>query len=259
MIGLYDSGIGGLTVLSHLRKKMKNIDVVYLADTINLPYGQKPPSLLQEYAEGAFSFFKPYKPSALLVACGTISTVVLENQGAKCAFPLLGVVKPAVKRLSQCKSKRIAVLATRASIQSGVFKRLIAPLGAELLLLPCPSFVPLVEAGKTNGSDRQAFSTVKRELAPLFPFRPDAILLGCTHFPLLSDLIRSFFPYADVIDAGKAAADEIAESTPDDGKASVEFFVTGSPLEFLRSARRIFPSTDPSQVHQITLSAKNKV
>ena len=257
MIGLYDSGIGGLTALSHLRKRMKSVDVVYLADTINLPYGQKPPSILRKYAEDAFSFFESRKPSALLVACGTISTVVLENQSSKYDFKLLGVAKPAVKRLFSLKSKRIAVLATSASIQSGVFERLIAPLGAELLLLPCPGFVPLVEAGKTKESDPEAFSTVKRELAPLFSFDPDTILLGCTHFPLLTDLIRSFFPCAAIVDAGKAAADEIAETTADDGNASIEFFVTRSPLDFLRSVRRIFPSTEQNQVHQITLSAEN--
>jgi glutamate racemase len=253
MIGVYDSGVGGLTVLDFLRDRMPFADIVYLGDTVNLPYGSKPPAFLRERAEGAFDFFKRMNASLLIVACGTISTVVLESAPSSCRFPLLGVARPAVERLQGLGCKKIAILATEASIASGIYERLLARRGVKTLALPCPSFVPLAESGIAPSEDPQITDAVRHALAPLDRFSPDAILLGCTHFSLLGKIIRSLYPYADVVDCSKEVADTVDSERYGKGQGSTSFYVTGSPDAFFRSAQPISDKFRHLTVHQITL------
>ena len=252
MIGIYDSGLGGLAVLRYLRERMPKADLLYLGDTVHLPYGEKPPALLQKYAESAVSFFRHRRVSVLLVACGTVSTVVLESAPPKADFPIIGVARPAVERLRRLGCKRIAVLGTAATIKSGGFERLLSELNAEILPLSCPHLVPTAERGDTAPS-LLLTRLVRQELQPLFAFSPNAILLGCTHFPLFSETIAELFPSCALIDCGRAAADLLDPAFYGDGSGKEEYCVTGSAEHFRQVSKGILPGSSSARVHQIDL------
>jgi glutamate racemase len=236
---------------------MPSADLLYLGDTVHLPYGEKPPALLRKYAEDAFSFFGQRAVSALVVACGTISTVVLETHPPKTDFPILGVARPAAMRLRELRCRRIAVLATAATVASCGYVRLLRELDAEVLQLACPHLVPIAESGTALPSP-QLMRLVDRELHPLRDFSPDAILLGCTHFPLFSEVIATLYPSAALVDCGRAAADLLDPALYGEGSGQTSYYVTGSADRFRCIAERILPSAITEGVHQIDLETKNK-
>lgn len=240
MIGVYDSGLGGLGVLRALRKRMPRADLLYLGDTLHLPYGEKPPGVLQNYAEQAFAFFEKQAISALVVACGTVSATVLES-GRPCAhrYPIFGVVRPAAERALALGCRRIAVLATEATVKSGVYSRLLRQGRAEQLSLGCPSLVPLAESRAACRSDRRFMREIEAELSPLRDFSPDAIILGCTHFPLFAECIGELYPSAVLIDCGAAALDALPARLFEVGGGKSSYCVTGSPELFRASAERM--------------------
>ena len=252
MIGVYDSGLGGLTVLRYLRQRMPQADLLYLGDTVHLPYGEKPPSLLRNYAEDAFQFFRAHGVSALIVACGTVSTVVLEDRACNDGFPILGVARPAADRLRSLGCKRIALLATEATVASGVYERLLQCPGVKLFSLACPHLVPLAESGRMPRG-RRLLNVLERELHPLRDFSPDAILLGCTHFPLFEEAIAALYPSAVIVDCGRTAAELLDPERYGCGDGRSVYCVTGSPARFHAVAGQLF-SFDAKDLHQIELS-----
>ncbi len=216
---------------------MPNADLLYLGDTKNLPYGEKPPSLLRRYADAAFSFFEKHSVSALVVACGTVSSTVLESEAPPIfRFPIFGVVRPAAELALSSGFRRIAVLATEATIRSGVYGRLLSRGDAEVLPLACQALVSLAERGAVSPEDRQLVQQVARLLSPLRGFCPDAIVLGCTHFPLFSEIIRGLFPKATQIDCGRTAVDALPPRLCEVGSRSTSYYVTGSASLFSESA-----------------------
>ena len=240
MIGVYDSGIGGLAVLSRLRRRFPHADLVYFGDTAHLPYGNKPVAALRRYADGALSFLASEGVSALLIACGTVSTTLLERGLLRSDLPAVGVVSPAIDEVAGLAPRRIAVLATRASCNTGVFAaRLSARIrDAEILELACPALVPLIEAGKTDAQDDALLALLRRELAPCVAFSPDAILLGCTHYVLLERALRRLFPRALIVDCGTAAVQALAPHLGR-GRGQTRYFVSGDPALFCAAARTI--------------------
>lgn len=255
MIGVYDSGLGGLTVLRSLRKRMPSADLLYLGDTVHLPYGEKPPDLLQGYAEHAFAFFEKHSVSALIVACGTVSSTVLEgNAPPRVRFPIFGVVRPAAERALALGCRRIAVLATEATVRSGAYGRLLSRGHASHLSLACPTLVPLAESGAAGRSDRNFLQRIEAELSPLRAFCPDAVILGCTHFPLFAESIAALYPTSVLIDCGLAALDALAPRLFEVGSGTTAYYVTGSPELFRVSAERMALFDGREAVHQIKLS-----
>ena len=252
MIGIYDSGIGGLTALSRLRSRLTRADLLYLADTAHLPYGEKSPRQIREYARSAFSFLERQGVSQILVACGTVSTSVLEADPILDTLPSVGVVRPAVDRALASGCKRIAVLATSATVASGVFQRLLRASGCSVLPLACPSFVPLIEGG-VHLDDPRLLTHVRTVLAPLLAFAPDAILLGCTHFPILSPLIAGLFPSARLIDSAQTAADSLVYTEEDGEHGETSFFVTDDPARFREAAQAIYPIPAGLTVRKVVL------
>ena len=239
MIGVFDSGIGGLAVLGLLRKAYPAADLLYYADTARLPYGGRSPSLIRRFAKEAGERFFGRGADFVLVACGTVSSLALDEFKAAANCPVAGVVLPAVETIAQSGARRVLILSTEATARSWVFEAALAEKRPEVetLSLGCPLFVPLVENGCFSANDPALLSLVGRTLSPGQTFFPDAILLGCTHFRLLSPLISRLFTGVPVFDCGEAAAGAVPEAFGQ-GNGTLRVLVSDDPDRFRLAATR---------------------
>lgn len=257
MVCVYDSGVGGLTALRALRRAAPECDVLYFGDTARVPYGVRDAATVSRYAREVLAYLAALSPSAVLVACGTVSTVFLPAaQGYR--FPILGVAEPGIRAAAAAAPRgHIAVLGTEATVRSGYFaKRLRAEAPhARVTSLACPLFVALAEGGHTAPDDPIARVAVRTLLAPLLREEPDAILLGCTHFPWLSFHIARLFPRAVLIDPG---AEAVAELSPmlagERGSGRTEYHVTDGAASFLRAAHRMTGAAVGETVREVSLT-----
>ena len=188
-IGVFDSGLGGLTAVSELKKVLPNEDIIYLGDTARIPYGTKSRETVLRYAVQDYEFLKKFDVKFLIVACGTASSVML---GESVFDPRLctGVIAPAADAaVKSTKSGKIGVIATGASIKIGGYERLILEKmpEAKVYSKACPMFVPLVENGYTSPDCGATMSFAREYLEPLRDEGIDTLILGCTHYPLLSE------------------------------------------------------------------------
>lgn len=193
-IGIFDSGVGGLTVVRTLLKELPQENFIYLGDTAHVPYGNKTVEQLFSYAYSITDFFIAQKVKAIIVACGTHSSITLPRLSLEYnCLPILGVLKPGALAASRAsRNGRIGVLATQATVNSQAYTKEIKQLKPELEVLEvaCPKFVPLVEAGKLNGTETTM--AVAEYVEPLLSRGIDTIILGCTHYPFLSAVIKEY-------------------------------------------------------------------
>ena len=238
MIGVFDSGIGGLFVLSALRAALPDADLLYYADTARLPYGARSPALIRRFAREAGTRFKRWGADRIQVACGTVSALALDDFRAAANCPVSGVVAPAVREVVAFGARRVLILSTEATAASLAFDRALTEEdpGVVPFSLGCPLFVPLVENGFFAKNDPALLSFIGRILAPGQTFLPDAILLGCTHFRLLSPVISSLFPGVPLFDCGEAAARAFAAAGQFPGSGSLRILVSDGPDRFRRAA-----------------------
>lgn len=223
-IGVFDSGVGGLTVFKAIRELLPHENMLYLGDTARLPYGSKSPETVIRYALQAAQKLLTRKVKALVIACNTATAAALPAlEAAFPHVPILGVIGPGAE--AACASSRqghICVIATEGTIRSGAYQRSIVNLRPEAKVqgLPCPLFVPLAEEGWTDGPIAEA--TAKRYLDPVFSAQaaaassggepgvfpvPDTLVLGCTHFPLLVDAIaKAVGPEIVLVDSAATTA-----------------------------------------------------
>lgn len=190
-IGMFDSGIGGLTVMRQLMTTLPNESVIYFGDTARLPYGDKSSETIIRYALENAIFLLEKNVKLLIVACNTASAYAIEQLQHNFTIPILGVIEPGAEKASQItRNGRIAVLGTKATIRSQAYQRAITQRLPEAMVLPiaCPLFVPLVE--EQFFQHQAARMIVKEYLQPLKNHSVDTLLLGCTHYPLLKDLIQ---------------------------------------------------------------------
>ena len=245
-IGIFDSGLGGLTAARALEALLPGEDLIYFGDSANAPYGTRSAEELDRLATANAAFLGGFDVKAVLVACGTVSSTVIGQVAARFPFPLLGVVEaPCRAAAAATRSGRIAIAATDASIRGGAYLRALRGLDPALELFPkaCQSLVAAVEAGHFRPGDRAAEDAVAAELGPVRDFAPDVLLLGCTHFPLLGETISAYLGGGvTLIDVGRetalamrgalAASDALAER--DVGRRS--WFTSGDPALFSRYA-----------------------
>lgn len=248
-IGLFDSGVGGLTVLAALRARLPRESILYLGDTARLPYGAKSPETIRRYALQCSRQLAARGIKMLVVACNTASATALPDLAA--AFPelpVLGVVGPgAAAGCRASRTGRIAVIGTRSTIEGGAYQRAILELrdDAQIVALACPLFVSLAEEGLVRGP--VAETAVRHYLEPVFsasgqpaPDLPDCLVLGCTHFPLLQETIAEVVgPGVKLVDSAATTAEEVkralaaaglAVNTPGPGRTS--FLTTDDPGRF---------------------------
>ena len=214
-IGVFDSGLGGLTAVRVLRRILPEEDLVYFGDTARVPYGGRSREMLLKYSRQDLRFLRSQDLKAVLIACGTVSTTSLETLQAENDLPIVGVVEPTCRRaVSVSGNRRIGMIATLASVRSGAYEAALRRLdpSVEVLCRPCPLFVPLVENGRTRPGDVVIETVAAEYLAPLRAAEVDTLVLGCTHYPLLEAVIRSIMgPGVELINAGAEGARAAAE------------------------------------------------
>ncbi len=214
-IGIFDSGIGGLTVVKELIRLMPEEDLVYFGDTARVPYGTRSVKLIRQYALEDAAFLEQYGIKILIVACNTASAVAVDLLKSTLDIPVTGVIGPGVTAaVNKSKNNRIGVIGTTATVNSLAYNKKIKEINpeAEVYGQPCPILVPLVEEGWINEEITRL--TVRKYLEPLLLKGIDTIILGCTHFPVIRDLIQEEAGVdIALIDSGQEAAKIVQEMT----------------------------------------------
>ena len=242
-IGIFDSGVGGLTVQRTILDRLPGADTIYLGDTARVPYGTKSAETVTQYSLRNARVLARTGIDLLVVACNTASAVALPSLRTALDVPVLGVVEPGARvAVKATRSGRIGVIGTQGTIASGAYQAEIHRLrpDAEVLALACPLFVPLAEEGWTDPDDEIVRGIARRYLAPLAG-AIDVLVLGCTHYPLLRGAIQAELPGVALVDSAEAIAAEIGERLPANGiarPATHRWLVTDLPERFLPVARR---------------------
>ena len=209
-IGVFDSGLGGLTAVREIRSILPSENIIYFGDTSRVPYGGRSAEILLRYARQDVRFLRTFDVKALLVACGTVSTNALPVLAAESDIPILGVVEPACAAAAQVtRNKKVGLIATAASVRSGAYERCLSALDGDIQVYAkaCPLFVPLVENGRFRPGDTVIETVAAEYLVPLRATGIDTLILGCTHYPLLSEIITSIMGSGvTLVDSGAAAA-----------------------------------------------------
>lgn len=211
-IGIFDSGVGGLTVLRELRRQLPHEELVYLGDTARVPYGTKSPQTVGRYAREAARFLVGQRVKLLVVACNTASAVAIEELAAIHRLPVVGVIEPGARRaLEVTRTGRVGVIGTEGTIRSGAYERALRAGDPDVTVCaaPCPLFVPLAEEG---WADHPVARLAAAEyLAPLLRRGIDTLVLGCTHYPLLKRTLHEVAgPQVALIDSAEETAKTVA-------------------------------------------------
>ena len=212
-IGVFDSGLGGLTCVRELEHRMPHESVVYFGDTGRVPYGGRSRETITKYARQDVAFLRTHDLKAIVIACGTVSSTAIDELRREQELPVFGVVEPTALRAAQVtRNGRIGLIATRATIATGAYERLMLQTDPHLTVhaAACPLFVPLVENGRTQPGDIVIETVVKDYLTPLKEAGVDTLVLGCTHYPLLREVIRNFMgPEVRLVDSGAEVAHQV--------------------------------------------------
>ena len=190
-IGVFDSGVGGLTVFRELMKQMPKERLIFFGDTARVPYGSKSKETVTQYSRQIIRFLKSQSVKAIVVACNTASALALDDIEKETDIPIIGVVKPgAVSASKKTKNGRIGLIGTEATISSGVYERLLHEMDERFRIIgkACPLFVPLAEEGLID--DPVTTEIAGRYLAELIDSGIDTLIMGCTHYPLIKDTIK---------------------------------------------------------------------
>ena len=227
-IGIFDSGVGGLTVFSVLDKAYKNVDIFYLGDTARVPYGNKSKQTVVRYSlECASYLYERFNIDLLVVACNTASSYALETLRNYFDIPIIGVVEPGVEAaLKITKNKKIGVIGTYATINSQSYKNEILKRDADIEVFqkPCPLFVPLVEEGMLSHPITDM--VIREYLDELITHEIDTLILGCTHYPLLKNSIKRLYPDINIVDSSIAILEKLKNVSFRKEKGSRRIFVT---------------------------------
>ncbi|MCK4910925.1 MAG: glutamate racemase [Thermodesulfovibrionales bacterium] len=239
-IGVFDSGIGGLTVVSELMRLMPGEDIVYLGDTARVPYGVRSPDTVRRYAAEGASFLRDRGIKFLVVACNTVSAVGLDEVARHCDVPLVGVIEPGARAaVAASKAGHVGVIGTEATITSRAYVKAINDIDSSVKVHgnACPLFVPLAEEGWTEGEVPRL--AAERYLEGLKAHGIDVLVLGCTHYPLLRPMLALVMGKdTSIIDSASETAREVRDTLEKDGLANeaeqgrASFFVTDSPEKF---------------------------
>lgn len=215
-IGVFDSGIGGLTALGKLAELLPNEDLIYLGDTARVPYGNRSAETIINYSTECVRFLLKHSVKQILVACNTASAVALEAIEAISPVPVVGVIKPAVDVVLAQKYQRVGVIGTRITVQSRSYELEIQKQASEspisVYSQACPLFVPVIEEGWHGHA--VAHHIAQDYLSSIRDANVEALILGCTHYHFLEDVIRDVLPKVHLIDSGTEAAIRVSQQVP---------------------------------------------
>ncbi len=256
-IGVFDSGVGGLTVVKEIVRQLPQEDIIYFGDTAHLPYGPKSPQTVKRLVRDNIRFLYKKRVKIIILACHTASAFALEEIRKENPIPIIGVIGPgAEEALKVTKNKRIGVIGTYGTIRSGVYAKELKRLEPEVFVIekPCPLFVPLVEEGWLR---KEATRLIIGEyLEPLKDEGIDTLILGCTHYPLLKEEIAQVMGEVSLIDSARATVNQvkrILEKKNLLAKGGVprhSFFVSDAPERFAHLGR-IFLGKEIEKVEKI--------
>ena len=254
-IGIFDSGLGGLTVVRAIRRRLPAESVVYFGDTARVPYGIKSGETVARFAAEDCEFLCRYQPKFIVVACNTASAAALPLLSRRFRQPMLGVIEPGARAVQAVWNGRpIGVIATEATISSGAYRRAILRRlpTAELVEKACPLLVPLVEEGRDD-ADPIVQAVLAEYLKPLIEAKVGAVVLGCTHYPLLKDTIAAIMGHdVALVDSAETVAEEVAYCLTNyhlletAGVGDSRFFVSDNPERFQTVGRRFLAKEIPS-------------
>ena len=261
-IALYDSGLGGLSVVREVFARLPGEAVTYFGDTARVPYGPRPAAEILAFNREILDLLVGAGAKLVVIACNTSSALALPALRADCPVPLIGLIDAGAEAaVAAARGGEIGVLATEATVRSGAYGRAVAALapGARVRELACPTLVPLVESGAWTGEGARAI--VAAALAPFVEAPPAALVLGCTHYPHLAPLIQALLPGVALVDpaagvVARAAAILSAQGlrAPADARPTHRFLVSGDPEPFGASARALLPGA-VAQVHRVPVAA----
>lgn len=243
---MFDSGLGGLTVASAMRRRLPGESLVYLGDCARNPYGTKSPALVLDMARQNLRFLLTFKPKLVVVACNTASALALPTLQKESTVPLLGVIEPGAERAAaMSRTRRAGIIGTQGTVDSGVYRDTILRLGPDMKVFQraCPLLVSIVEEGRSP-EDSIVFDVVKDYLVDFLDKNIDALVLGCTHFPILKSTIARFLgPRVQIVDSAEATADTVARWLAERDLAaaappSFEYLTSDNPEHFRRVANR---------------------
>ena len=248
-IGVFDSGLGGLTVVRRLMAELPHEDIVYLGDSARVPYGTKSRETIRTFAQQDAAFLMKFDPKLIVVACNTASAHALDSLSASLPVAVLGMVEPGARMaVTFAGDGPIGVMATEATITSDAYPRMLERLspGCRVLSAACPLLVPIVEEGRSE-HDPIVLNVLTDYLHDMQRERPTALILGCTHYPLLSGAIAKLMgPSTRLIDSGWAAALAVKWQLAHNGLArgggepgTLRCFATDNPARLSRLAERI--------------------
>lgn len=242
-IGVFDSGLGGLTAVRQLRRVLPGEDIIYFGDTGRVPYGSRGRQTILQYARQDIRFLLSKDVKFLMAACGTVSSTYPLSEAAALPVPYTGVVGAAARKAaSLTRNRKVGVIGTAATIRSGSYAKVLSELcpGVEITARACPLFVPLVENGRVNPGDPITTPAIEYYLTEVRDAGVDTLILGCTHYPLLKKMIGDFMgPDVALIDPGKVTAQETAAALADlgltNGRAAggaAHYYVSDTPETF---------------------------
>lgn len=265
-IGVFDSGLGGLTALRELARIMPEEDLIYFGDTSRVPYGGRSRDTLVKYARQDAAFLRTFNPKAIVIACGTVSTTALDVLQAENDIPIFGVVEPAAWASAHVtRNGKVGLIGTNASIRSGAYERALDALrpGVEVIARACPLLVPLVENGRFQPGDVVPETVVAEYLAPIKSQGVDALILGCTHYPLMKPIIGAYMgPGVTLVDVGEQCARWVKRQLELDGLRNERpgagrhrYYVSDSTEDFSALASIFLGEDVAGGVEQIDITA----
>ena len=246
-IGIFDSGLGGLTVVRAIRRRLPNESIVYFGDSARVPYGSKSSETIIRFASEDCQFLCRHDPKLIVVACNTASAAALPVLARRFRQPVLGVIEPGARAAAAvCGDRPIGIVGTEATIASGAYRRAIErhrP-GARVVEKACPLLVPLVEEGRPP-DDPIVRAALEEYLAPIRDGGAGSVVLGCTHYPLLAEAFAAALgPDVALVDSAEAVAEEIEyilrqyRLLEPGGAGRMDFYVSDNPVRFREVGRR---------------------
>jgi len=246
-VGVFDSGLGGLTVVRELAAEMPGEDIVYLGDSARVPYGIKSPETIRRFALEDLAFLLRHDPKLIVVACNSASAAAIDRIVEVSPVGVVDVIRPGAAAALAATDAAIGVIGTEATVASGAYQRAIAAAAPdrEVLAQPCPLLVPIVEEGRPE-DDPIVLHVLCDYLRELQRRRPGALILGCTHYPLLSGAIAKLMgPHVPLVNSGRAAALEVQRvlcstggANPRGAGGSLRCYTTDNPDRFARLGER---------------------
>ena len=239
-IGIFDSGLGGVTALNVIKKNYKQKDIVFYGDTCHLPYGDKSRKEIIKYSEEIVNYLIDKGVEVIVIACNSATSNALDTLKEKYDIPIIGVIDPAIKKLLTLGSKKVGVIATETTIKSNKYHDKIKELdeNIDVYSVACPKFVPVIESGKKDGEEIEKLidlyiSQISEKI--------DTLILGCTHYTIIKDVISRKYPKLTIIDPSIEVSRELENYISNiNENGNIEYIISGNVEKFKNNLESIF-------------------